>query len=230
MSDRVSRDFLQERSGFTALFQREIHLAKARLHPGHATAARGDEESRDQICRRVCGHLFVALQRFAERQESFGIFSSSSTSESASVLCVQARCLRLVASAGSAATICSLSAAARRNASNAPRLSIVRRKSPRAGSPRQAGDGSQCSDNWKDTQQEIEATTIPPSSDLESAIVSALLPAAYTAVVRGVNDTTGLAFVEASARLADGTDRNIFIPRGEHPSLWCCRHPCSTDG
>jgi hypothetical protein len=38
--------------------------------------------------------------------------------------------------------------------------------------------------NWKETQQgEIEATTIPPSDDLESAIVQTLNPGNYTAVV-----------------------------------------------
>lgn len=52
-------------------------------------------------------------------------------------------------------------------------------------------------DNWKDTQQaEIEATTIPPSNDLEAAIVVTLAPGNYTAVVRGKNDTTGVALVE----------------------------------
>jgi hypothetical protein len=54
-------------------------------------------------------------------------------------------------------------------------------------------------DNWKDTQEaEIEATTIPPGNDLESAIV-ATLPAdnsAYTAIVRGVNESTGVGLVE----------------------------------
>lgn len=54
-------------------------------------------------------------------------------------------------------------------------------------------------DNWKDAQQaQIEATTIPPNNDLESAIV-ATLPAnrsAYTAVVRGVNNGTGVGLVE----------------------------------
>jgi hypothetical protein len=57
-------------------------------------------------------------------------------------------------------------------------------------------------DNWKDSQQaEIEATTIPPTNDLESAIV-ATLPAngaPYTAIVRGKNDTTGVALVEVYA-------------------------------
>jgi hypothetical protein len=54
-------------------------------------------------------------------------------------------------------------------------------------------------DDWKSTQQaEIEATTIPPPNDLESAIV-ATLPAnnaAYTAIVRGVNNSTGVGLVE----------------------------------
>ena len=52
-------------------------------------------------------------------------------------------------------------------------------------------------DNWRDTQEaEIIATGIPPSDDNESAIVSALAPGNYTAVVRGVNNTTGVALVE----------------------------------
>ena len=44
-----------------------------------------------------------------------------------------------------------------------------------------------------------EATTIPPSNDLESAIVATLPPAPYTAIVRGVNDATGVALVEVYA-------------------------------
>jgi CSLREA domain-containing protein len=57
-------------------------------------------------------------------------------------------------------------------------------------------------DNWRSTQEaEIKATTIPPASDFESAIV-ATLPAggaAYTAIVRGVNNSTGIAVVEVYA-------------------------------
>ncbi len=57
-------------------------------------------------------------------------------------------------------------------------------------------------DNWRSDQEaEIIATGIPPSNDLESAIV-ALLPAngaLYTAIVRGVNGTTGVAVVEVFA-------------------------------
>ena len=53
-------------------------------------------------------------------------------------------------------------------------------------------------DNWRsDHETEIMATTIPPSNDLESAIVRNLAPGNYTAIVRGTSDTTGVAVVEA---------------------------------
>jgi mono/diheme cytochrome c family protein len=55
-------------------------------------------------------------------------------------------------------------------------------------------------DNWRSDQEaDIIATTIPPSNDLESAIVALLPPANYTAIVRGVNNTTGVALVEVYA-------------------------------
>jgi hypothetical protein len=55
-------------------------------------------------------------------------------------------------------------------------------------------------DNWRSTQEaEIIATTVPPTDDLESAIVATLPPNAYTAIVRGANDTTGVALVEVYA-------------------------------
>ena len=51
--------------------------------------------------------------------------------------------------------------------------------------------------NWKDTQQAaIQATTVPPSNDLESAIVTSLAPGNYTAIVRGANNGTGVGLVE----------------------------------
>jgi CSLREA domain-containing protein len=58
-------------------------------------------------------------------------------------------------------------------------------------------------DNWVDSpnKQAIIDSTIPPTNDLESAII-ATLPAGgaqYTAIVRGVNDTTGVAVVEVFA-------------------------------
>ena len=55
-------------------------------------------------------------------------------------------------------------------------------------------------DNWRSDQQaEIIATTIPPTNDMESAIVRNLTPGNYTAIVRGANNTTGVALVEAYA-------------------------------
>jgi hypothetical protein len=52
-------------------------------------------------------------------------------------------------------------------------------------------------DNWRDSQQTaIEGTGIPPSDDRESAIVKQLAPGNYTAVVRGANDTEGIALAE----------------------------------
>ena len=66
------------------------------------------------------------------------------------------------------------------------------------------GNGNliRANDNWRsDQEQEIIATNIPPTSDLESAIVETLPAdgAAYTAIVRGANDTTGVALVEVYA-------------------------------
>ena len=58
-------------------------------------------------------------------------------------------------------------------------------------------------DNWKDSpnKQAIIDSTIPPPNDLESAIVYNLSSggANYTAIVRGVNNTTGIAVVEVYA-------------------------------
>jgi hypothetical protein len=52
-------------------------------------------------------------------------------------------------------------------------------------------------DNWLcDQQSEIIATGVPPMNDLESAIVQTLAPGNYTAIVRGVNNTTGVGLVE----------------------------------
>ena len=52
-------------------------------------------------------------------------------------------------------------------------------------------------DDWRSDQEaEIIATGIAPSNNLESAIVRTLAPGNYTAIVRGVNDTMGVALVE----------------------------------
>jgi WD40 repeat protein len=54
-------------------------------------------------------------------------------------------------------------------------------------------------DNWReDPAQEaaIQGTGIPPTSNLESAIDATLAPGAYTAIVRGSGNTSGVALVE----------------------------------
>lgn len=52
-------------------------------------------------------------------------------------------------------------------------------------------------DDWRDTQeQQIRGTTIPPDHDREAAIVAQLEPGNYTAIVRGVNNGTGVGLVE----------------------------------
>ncbi|MFN2621951.1 MAG: DUF1800 family protein [Chthoniobacterales bacterium] len=52
-------------------------------------------------------------------------------------------------------------------------------------------------DNWRtDQQAEIAASTIAPTDDHEPAVVWTLAPGSYTTIVRGVNDTTGIALVE----------------------------------
>ena len=64
------------------------------------------------------------------------------------------------------------------------------------------GDGAlvASNDDWRSDpieESEINATGIPPTNDLESAIVENLTPGPYTAIVRGANNTTGVAVVEA---------------------------------
>ena len=53
-------------------------------------------------------------------------------------------------------------------------------------------------DNWKDTQQSaIQATGLAPSDDRESAILTILTKGGYTAILRGKNNTTGIALIAA---------------------------------
>jgi len=55
----------------------------------------------------------------------------------------------------------------------------------------------EANNDWRsDHEAEIQATTIPPSHDKEAAIVRTLAAGAYTAIVRGVGNTTGIALVE----------------------------------
>jgi hypothetical protein len=59
------------------------------------------------------------------------------------------------------------------------------------------GNTLETNDNWKDSPQraEIEATGIPPSNDLESAILKPVSPAGYTAILSGKTGS-GIAVVE----------------------------------
>lgn len=55
-------------------------------------------------------------------------------------------------------------------------------------------------DDWRsDQEQAIIDTGVPPNDDRESAIVTTLSPGNYTAIVRGKNDSTGIALVEVYA-------------------------------
>ena len=80
------------------------------------------------------------------------------------------------------------------------------------------------SDNWTESPQvqEIIDSGIPPSDDNEAAIVATLAPGSYTAIVRGVNNTTGIGVVEAydltpdaSAKLANISTRG-FVETGDN--------------
>lgn len=52
-------------------------------------------------------------------------------------------------------------------------------------------------DNWRTTQEEeVSATGLAPSNDLEAAIVADLAPGNYTAIVTGAAGGTGVALVE----------------------------------
>ena len=63
-----------------------------------------------------------------------------------------------------------------------------------------SGDGNlvTMNDNWKDSPQrtELENSGLAPADDKESAILQTLSPGNYTAVLRGVNNTKGIALVE----------------------------------
>ena len=88
-----------------------------------------------------------------------------------------------------------------------------------------AGQQLAFNDNWKENQQEeIERSTIPPSHDLESAIV-ATLPAnnsAYTVVLSGRDEHVGIALVEAydlssgSNSLVANISSRAFVDLGDN--------------
>src|SRR5688572_1259909 len=65
-------------------------------------------------------------------------------------------------------------------------------------------------DDWKTDQAEVEASGVAPTDDRESALVRTLDPGAYTVVMRGKNDSSGIGVIEmydiglaANARLAN---------------------------
>ena len=87
-------------------------------------------------------------------------------------------------------------------------------------------------DNWRSTQigglltsgqsVDIQASLVAPLNDAESAITVTLSPGAYTAVVRGANNTTGIAVVEGydldadkSSKLANISTRG-FVQTGDN--------------
>ncbi len=56
-------------------------------------------------------------------------------------------------------------------------------------------------DNWRNEQApELTASTLAPSKDAEAEMAVALPPGGYTAIVRGKDDTTGVALVEVYTR------------------------------
>ena len=80
-------------------------------------------------------------------------------------------------------------------------------------------------DNWRDDPSQeaaILATGIPPANNLESAIDTTLNPGAYTVVLRGKNNTAGVALIEiydlsqaVLAKLANISTR-AFVSTGDN--------------
>ena len=85
--------------------------------------------------------------------------------------------------------------------------------------------GTIINDNWRDDPAQeaaIIATGIPPTNNFESAIDATLVPGAYTAIVRGNGNTSGVALVEvydlsqaASGKLANISTR-AFVETGDN--------------
>jgi hypothetical protein len=78
-------------------------------------------------------------------------------------------------------------------------------------------------DNWKDDQRSlIEGTVFQPSDDRESVIVATLPTGAYTAILTGKNQTTGVGLVEVydNDQTVDSALANIstrgFVQTGDN--------------
>jgi len=76
--------------------------------------------------------------------------------------------------------------------------------------------------DWRDNQEvEIQATGIAPTNDFEPSIVTTLAPGAYTAILKGNGDTSGVALIEVydlnqevDSRLANLSTR-AFVSTGD---------------
>jgi hypothetical protein len=58
------------------------------------------------------------------------------------------------------------------------------------------GELIRSNDNWKEHQGVIQATGLAPTDDRESAILAELAAGAYTAIIRGAHNTTGIAVIQ----------------------------------
>jgi hypothetical protein len=67
-------------------------------------------------------------------------------------------------------------------------------------------------DDWQQSSQaaQIASSGIPPTNPMESAIIATLAPGSYTAIVRGVNNMTGIAMIEGY-ELGAGTAKLVNI-------------------
>jgi hypothetical protein len=84
-------------------------------------------------------------------------------------------------------------------------------------------DGSLISsnDNWKDTQRsQIEGTVFQPNDDRESVIVATLMPANYTAILLGKNNTAGIGLIEVydNNQAVEPELANISVGCGHGPA------------
>jgi uncharacterized delta-60 repeat protein len=78
-------------------------------------------------------------------------------------------------------------------------------------------------DNWRDTQEaQIQADGLAPTNDLESAIDATLAPGAYTGIIKGKNNTSGVGLIEvydlnpsAVSKLANISTR-AFVSTGDN--------------
>jgi hypothetical protein len=111
---------------------------------------------------------------------------------------------------------------------NDPKSVIVRGIGPSSGVPGALSDPTlelfsgntliASNNDWKtrpdgtSQQAEVEATSIPPANDLDSALVRTLAPGSYTAVLRGNAGETGIGLVEVydlTPTIADSQLANI---------------------